>query len=457
MAEKTAILVVGMHRSGTSALARTISLLGARLPTELVGPNEGNPNGHWEPQLIVELNDRMLADSGSDVYSIIDFRTDWFQSPRARDFAEKAVEILRTSFGDDPFIVIKDPRVALLLPIWHEALTKLGYRCVHVLPIRHPDAVADSLRRRHLKSIPYDGWSTPRGQAVWLRYTIAGIFGTRKTTRCFVNYANLIADWRGVADQMARELGIVWPRRGSAADREIDAFLHANEKADAQLDIVMPDPERIDDMSYSALADGLHAVLVTSGDDNSLTDKIAHTYHSRMSASADLVGAYEGLYPVVWQYYEAQLKSESRNQLANERIAGMSSAVQNLWQDLTKATSDVSVTQQDLGSQSARVESLEAALAHAGRVIAESNADRDRHFAELTQAVHRLGLKDQELAQAASLVAAIKDDKSQTSADLAHFQAESQLRKEIIESMQRSTSWRLTAPMRKMISLVKRR
>ena len=65
--EKIAILVVGMHRSGTSALARTISLLGARLPSDLVGPNEGNPHGHWEPQEIVNLNDKMLADAGSDV------------------------------------------------------------------------------------------------------------------------------------------------------------------------------------------------------------------------------------------------------------------------------------------------------------------------------------------------------------------------------------------------------
>src|SRR4051812_13182404 len=114
-----------MHRSGTSALARTISLLGARLPAALVGPNEGNPHGHWEPQLIVELNDRMLEDAGSDVYSIIDFNAEWFESARASTFVREAVDILRQSFGDDPLIVIKDPRVALLLPIWHLALAEL--------------------------------------------------------------------------------------------------------------------------------------------------------------------------------------------------------------------------------------------------------------------------------------------------------------------------------------------
>ena len=169
MAERIAILVTGMHRSGTSAIARTMSLLGARLPDDLVPANEGNPHGHWEPTAIVDLNDRMLADAGSDLYSILDIEPSWFRTPRAQSFVAEASRVLAATYQDDGFVVLKDPRVALLLPIWDRALIDSGYRTVHVIALRHPQDVAASLRRRHLKTIPYDAWMRPRGELVWLR------------------------------------------------------------------------------------------------------------------------------------------------------------------------------------------------------------------------------------------------------------------------------------------------
>lgn len=61
---RTAILVVGMHRSGTSALTRVISLLGADLPTNLALENADNETGHWESRDIYRLNGDMMASAG---------------------------------------------------------------------------------------------------------------------------------------------------------------------------------------------------------------------------------------------------------------------------------------------------------------------------------------------------------------------------------------------------------
>jgi hypothetical protein len=65
---RRAILVAGMHRSGTSALTRMVNLLGAALPEDLLPASRGNELGHWEPAKIVELHDKMLesAHSGWD-------------------------------------------------------------------------------------------------------------------------------------------------------------------------------------------------------------------------------------------------------------------------------------------------------------------------------------------------------------------------------------------------------
>ena len=62
---RVCILILGMHRSGTSALAGTLGLLGVTMPAHPIAANPTNPTGHWEPERLVRINDRMLAEAGS--------------------------------------------------------------------------------------------------------------------------------------------------------------------------------------------------------------------------------------------------------------------------------------------------------------------------------------------------------------------------------------------------------
>src|SRR5690349_10626462 len=63
--ERTALLIAGMHRSGTSAFTRVLSNLGGSLPEHIVGPNPSNTSGHWEPERIVSIDDQLLSEGGS--------------------------------------------------------------------------------------------------------------------------------------------------------------------------------------------------------------------------------------------------------------------------------------------------------------------------------------------------------------------------------------------------------
>ena len=57
---RAALFVLGMHRSGTSAIAGTLAIVGAKAPRTLMAANSGNARGYWESVRLVELNDEIL-------------------------------------------------------------------------------------------------------------------------------------------------------------------------------------------------------------------------------------------------------------------------------------------------------------------------------------------------------------------------------------------------------------
>lgn len=436
--DKTAIIVLGMHRSGTSALARTLSFLGPRLPDDLVGPNEGNPEGHWEPKAIVALNDRMLAEAGSDVYGILDVPPAWFSSPRAQDFVEQAAKIIDDSFQGSRMIVMKDPRTAVMLPIWTAAFAQCGYRMVHVLPLRHPDSVADSLARRHLKTIDYDAWPAPRGQLVWLRYTLAAVRGSRDQTRAFVTYTDLLDDWRAAVERIASDLGITWPNSPEKMSRGVTEFLHSNELASEPAREPARDETALATLSLRELAAELYAILASRSDDRACVDAIADEFNRRMNGSSDLIRALEGLFPVLWTYYE-QSKSGRSQSSATYSPTDLPTTVQNLWSQLTQATGEVTVLQQERGSDLKRIAGLEAELEKDIRPLMR---ERDGLKAE-KEAL--LSEKEALLAHANGLTAQRDDLKVHYDAAIAQIQA-----------MYRSASWRITGPFRRVSRWLRR-
>jgi hypothetical protein len=113
-----AILVAGMHRSGTSAMTRALSLAGAGLPRTLMPAGADNPDGFWESGPVAQLNDELLGEIGSrwdDVFGFV-------SRPDAARFRTSAVsrirQCLEEEFGGASLPVIKDPRLSLLMDLW---------------------------------------------------------------------------------------------------------------------------------------------------------------------------------------------------------------------------------------------------------------------------------------------------------------------------------------------------
>ena len=233
---KTAVVVLGMHRSGTSAMARVLNLCGAFLPAKIMPPKLGvNPKGFWEPEAVLDLNVRAMRQLGGD-WCHVDFALP-DSGALVDEFESDARALLASEYQDHPLIAIKDPRICILAPLWDRALRASGFRPVYVVPIRNPLEVARSLDAR-------GDMSVAEGLALWFAYMQrVEAFAQANVDVVYVRYTELLDDWRAVMARIATRLRVALDA-GERAD-EIDRFLEKglrNQAADDAVEAEQPGP-----------------------------------------------------------------------------------------------------------------------------------------------------------------------------------------------------------------------
>jgi len=220
-----ALFVLGLGRSGTSALTRVLSLSGAALPAGLLGATVENARGYWEPRAAIHLNHSILRRRGSSGYDLS------LRMPpeRAFDEHERAawVEKIRkylTGLPTAPVVVIKEPKTTVLCEMWFEAARLAGFDPVAVIAVRHPAEVIASLDKRASRQ-NYVRASPALTSAGWLKNTLLAERDTRGFPRAFVDYANLLENWRREVKRVATTLEI---DLHSPDERAIDDFLESD-------------------------------------------------------------------------------------------------------------------------------------------------------------------------------------------------------------------------------------
>ncbi len=198
--EKSAVLFLGMHRSGTSAAAGVFSRLGVDLGSDLMDAADDNPKGFYEHRGIVALHDEVLA--------VLDSRWDdprplpagWERDPRLIPLRRRLRTILADEFSGKPLWGFKDPRLCRLLPLWLPLLHELRVTPRFVLVVRSPVDASHSLRRR-------DGILQERSSMLWLSYIVSAEQNTRTLPRTTLFYDDLLHDWRGEVAEFSGSLG----------------------------------------------------------------------------------------------------------------------------------------------------------------------------------------------------------------------------------------------------------
>jgi hypothetical protein len=216
---RRAFVVIGMHRSGTSAMTRMLSLLGASLPRGLMPPvKENNESGFWEATNVANLNDEILQALDSEWDDVFAFRPRQYLSNFDRFYFGRAIDVVEQEFNGAEVIVLKDPRVSVLTAFWERVLREAGYKTNYVIMVRNPLEVAESLRER-------DGFPREKSLLLWSSYMLAAERDTRDAKRIFVSYSDLVNDWRSVRTRVEDVIGVPFPRDTAAAGVEIDRFL----------------------------------------------------------------------------------------------------------------------------------------------------------------------------------------------------------------------------------------
>lgn len=187
-AAATGVFVLGMHRSGTSAITRAVNLLGVPLTESdrLRRPSQNNPTGFWEVGRLIRLNERLLAQLGGSPLAPPVLEKGWPSRPGLDQLRQRAPRVFRKSYDTDRW-VWKDPRNSVLLPFWQQALDA---RPVIVLVNREPLQVARSLQARS----PRQRLPTALAFASWERHLREALRNVSGLPVYVASYADLVAD-----------------------------------------------------------------------------------------------------------------------------------------------------------------------------------------------------------------------------------------------------------------------
>ena len=204
------VVILGMHRSGTSLITRLVSLLGLSLCREqdlLVG-RKANPRGHWESRSLLNFDDELLDELGGAWYCPPRLGSEQLSRLLDRHRAAGLAKV-RDAHPQHPW-VWKDPRASLLLPFWSAVLQQ---RAAYVLVVRHPLEVSDSLARR-------DGYSRALSLALWERYTRQAMLGAAGRPMMVCTYDAVLDDPIGWCERLVAFLGEIGAP-GLAVDRTV--------------------------------------------------------------------------------------------------------------------------------------------------------------------------------------------------------------------------------------------
>jgi len=199
---KRLIVVLGMHRSGTSAITRGLNVLDVELGDRLNPPEEGvNNKGFFEDLDILRLNESMLQTLGSDWHFLASIEPEDVITLKNMGFLLQAVDIIHKKTQVGSVFGFKDPRTVKLMPFWRQVFEHCGCGVGYVLVLRNPLSVAKSLEKR-------DGFSHEKSYMLWLGHVLTSLSNTEEHCRVLVDYDHFMHNPQKALELIAERLDL---------------------------------------------------------------------------------------------------------------------------------------------------------------------------------------------------------------------------------------------------------
>jgi hypothetical protein len=205
------IVVLGVARSGTSTIARSLNVFGVDTGSRLrAGGREKNPRGFFEDEAVLSINRRLrslvVAPHGVSLWPV-----DALQRPEVQRLQDEAVRAIDSGFGASPLWGLKINGILRFFPFWQAVFERLGADIAFVVAVRAPVSAVKS-RRRHRVSKPFrPERSLELDLYEWLA-SIVPHFGRLRGARfVVVDYDRMMEGPARELERMAMTLGLPLP------------------------------------------------------------------------------------------------------------------------------------------------------------------------------------------------------------------------------------------------------
>lgn len=200
---KKVFVLTGMHRSGTSVLARGLEAIGISLGNNLYPAGFDNPTGFWEDNDILEVNEKVLAELGSAYDQVgLPYR---LPLEKLKNLKIQAKTILNKKLKSQDIIGFKDPRICRLFPFWEDVLSDIDAEKNFIIALRNPVNVFQSLEKRN-------GFCYSKSNLLWLEHLTFTTLSIFEKSSIIVNYDSLLSDPKAQLIRVANKFNLTFDR-----------------------------------------------------------------------------------------------------------------------------------------------------------------------------------------------------------------------------------------------------
>lgn len=377
--KQTCILILGMHRSGTSALSGVLGELDVYLGSDLMAPKAQNAKGFFENNIIYKENEKLLHKMQSHA------QDDFFNESKLCQVHEtKELEhALLNEFKYSNVFAIKDPRIGFLLPIYIKILNKLNIQIKIIIPVRNPLEVAHSLNKR-------DQFSIEKGLLHWAYHILLTEKFSRDITRVFTSFDDLIQDPASVVKLIDKKLDLNLTSKYQLKKAQVKKFLAPDLK---HHNITQ---ENLSEKTPKIIRDILNLVpKLNDSDKSEQLDTLRNQLfdHQKLFYNENIINSLDDLEA---SKHKLQVQDDElsvikqKSQATQSELEHTQQVLQTIQNELVHSQQALQATQDQLQHSQQTLQATEGELEHNRHILQMTQSDLENNIKEHERIKHEL-------------------------------------------------------------------